>query len=158
MTSSVQGGMAEGGRRGPREEGGPMIVARGRETGSAAEPRYRRADASLPGRTIGSQSRAESEYCVYPYARLCGANNLVLLHLLHVRERNSSPTGAAPPSRASASLSRALRAPDFNIALLMLMPRIVPHSIAGESHNAHCNDYYSTSCVRARYRARASAR
>jgi len=43
------------------------------------------ADASLPGRTIGSQSRAESEYCVYPYAWLCGANNLVLLHLLHIR-------------------------------------------------------------------------
>lgn len=41
----------------------------------------------LPERTIGSQSRAESEYCVYPYARLCDANNLVLLHLLRVPAR-----------------------------------------------------------------------
>lgn len=44
-------------------------------------------DAYLPERTIGSQSRAESEYCVYPYARLCDANNLVLLHLLRVPAR-----------------------------------------------------------------------
>ena len=59
------------------------VETRGTKTGREWYRRMR----YLPERTIGSQSRAESEYCVYPYARLCDANNLVLLHLLRVPAR-----------------------------------------------------------------------
>ena len=59
------------------------VETRGTKTGGEWYRRMR----YLPERTIGSQSRAESEYCVYPYARLCDANNLVLLHLLRVPAR-----------------------------------------------------------------------
>lgn len=49
-------------------------------------------------------SRAESEYCVYSYAWLCGANNLVLLHLLHVCAGETLLQ--LPSPAASASLSQ----------------------------------------------------
>lgn len=78
-----------------------------------AEPRYRRGCESTWAHTIGSQNRAESEYCVYPYARLCGANNLVLLHLLHVRAKlfaNYQPGLTLAAHRALPLLCRALRA------------------------------------------------
>lgn len=65
------------------EEDRHGVETRGTKTGREWHRRMR----YLPERTIGSQSRAESEYCVYPYARLCDANNLVLLHLLRVPAR-----------------------------------------------------------------------
>jgi len=105
-----------------------------------AEPRYR-CESTWAHYRFTEPSRAESEYCVYSYAWLCGANNLVLLHLLHVcagetlRQLPSPAASASLSQCSSRRISISVRT-NVNAAYCVVVPLNLTR---------RCD--YSTSCV-----------
>jgi len=129
----------------------PGVRARERENRGSRERWVRRnrdIDANLPGRTISSQSRAEPRANIV-FTRthgFCGANNLVLLHLLHVcagetlRQLPSPAASASLSQCSSRRISISVRT-NVNAAYCVVVP---PNLTRRCDYSVSCVLYYRT--------------